>query len=371
MTQVAIVGSPSYADVYAAIEKGIELIGGIDDIISPGKRVLLKPNLLSAKPPERGITTHPAVVSALVDIVREYGAVPAIGDSSGAAYKGVERVWKNTGMLDVARSKDVELVNFETSGITLKEAFGFRFPVSSAVFDFDVIVDIPRFKSHSFVSFTGAVKNMYGVIPGLGKTEGHKRFPLPDEFGRMLAALYSVVKPHLVVMDAVTVMEGNGPASGELRHYGKLFVSTDGVAVDTVALTVAGYKKSRVPTYKWTKRFGLGETELDRIELVGDSLGESYIHNFKKPSTSFYGFVPPFLPRLLAPLVRIRPAPVIGKCKNCLVCASACPVNAISPGREVPIWDYKKCILCLCCHEMCPEDAIELKMSPLARLISR
>ena len=341
MTQVAIVGSPSYADVYAAIEKGIGLIGGIDGIISPGKRVLLKPNLLSAKPPERGITTHPAVVSALVDIVRKYGAVPAIGDSSGAAYKGVERVWKNTGMLDVARSKDVELVNFETSGITLKEAFGFRFPISSAVFDFDVIVDIPRFKSHSFASFTGAVKNMYGVIPGLGKTEGHKRFPLPDEFGRMLAALYSVVKPHLVVMDAVMVMEGNGPASGELRHYGKLFVSTDGVAVDTVALTVAGYKKSRVPTYKWTKLFGLGETELDRIELVGDSLEESHIHNFKKPSTSFYGFIPPFLPRLLAPLVRIRPAPVVGKCKNCLVCASACPVNAISPGEEVPLWDTK------------------------------
>ena len=190
-TKVSFVKCETYTreEVFLAVKRAVDLCGGMGSFVKPGERILLKPNLLSAKEPERHITTHPEVVRALIRLVREAGATPLLGDSPGGAIKGVARVWEKTGMKKLADEERVELVNFETIGSVEKEISHPRIRsihVSKAVLNCDGIINIPKLKTHALMVFTGCVKNLYGIIPGLRKAEYHKLAPFPDEFGHLL-----------------------------------------------------------------------------------------------------------------------------------------------------------------------------------------
>ncbi len=371
-SKVSIQRAGGYDALRSHIEKLIDDLGGWRAHVRPGDSVLLKVNLLLARDPERGATTHPAVVKAVAESLLDYGASVAIGDSPGTADKGVERVFRNTGMIDVAESLGIPWVRFETAGTrTIPIDDKLTLQITRAIDGFDRIVSLPKLKTHSFMLYTGAVKNLFGLVPGFQKAGFHKLLPRPSEFSRMLIAIYERVPVALHIMDAIVGMEGNGPSSGELRDVGLLLASTDGVAMDTVAAHIIGIKPNRVITTKLAQKAGLGQGDLSKIEIPGGELSDFILEKpFKLPPMIPDRLVPTWLVRYLGRLIWIRPVPIEDKCVRCGICAKHCPVDAITMrGERLPEFDYKACITCLCCHELCPEDAIELDRSWIAKRI--
>ncbi|MFH0778874.1 MAG: DUF362 domain-containing protein [Candidatus Eisenbacteria bacterium] len=361
-----------YSDerVGAAVARGLEALGGLGQFIRPGWRVLVKPNLLSARPPERAVTTHPSVVGAVVEEVKRCGARPVVGDSPGGALRGVKRVWKNTGMEEVCGRNEVPLVGFEVAGSYSRELNGRHYSVSKPVLDVDFVISLPKLKTHTLEVYTGAVKNMFGAVPGLAKADLHKQFPRPDEFAEVLVDVFSLTKPGLSVMDGVLAMEGNGPSSGRPRQLGVMLFSTDAVALDVAACTIIGAKPGEVPTNKVAGKRKLGAARLEDIELLGTPLESVAVKDFDVPSNFLHRLIPRGVSGLVRRHVWIHPKENRGRCTLCNMCVESCPVSAISNNGGALKFDYGRCITCLCCHELCPHDAIEFDMSWLARRIS-
>jgi len=358
----------------SSLTRLIEQLGGWGRFVKRGEKILLKPNLLSARIPDKGVTTHPAVVKAVAESLLDLGATVAIGDSPGGADKGVERVFRNTGMLSVAEELGIEWVNFEASGAKkIQTEGGITLHIARAIEHYDHIISISKLKTHNLVVFTGAVKNLFGLVPGFQKTAYHKLYPLPTEFGRLLVAIYEYAPVTLHIMDAIVGMEGNGPASGDLRDVGLLLASPDGVALDRTIEHIVGIKDGKTITTGLASERGAGVGRLDDIEILGGELSEFVIEQpFKTPFKLPEMLVPSLLVRIFAPLIWIRPAPIEEKCARCGICANHCPTDCITiHGDELPVFDYDKCITCLCCNELCPEDAITLERSWLARKLGR
>ncbi len=357
----------STANIDRAVASILERAGGWDSILKPGARILLKPNLLSARKPEKGVTTHPEFLISVGRTLQAAGYDIAIGDSPGGAHKGVKRVWVNTGMEYAAETLGCPLINFEASGVRRVESNGITLHIARAIDDFDQIVSLPRLKTHSLMTYTGAVKNMFGTVVGLQKAEYHKLYPRPKDFGKMLVELYSHVRPAFSFMDGIYGMEGDGPASGDLRPDSQIIMaSDDAVAIDRVAEEFMGIDKHTWTTYlAMESGFGTGD-----IEIIGADLQQVKSKQpYKLPkSASFAAFAPNLLVRLVGKLVWMKPALDSEKCIKCMECKNMCPVEAISADKNgYPVWDYKKCVLCMCCHEICPEKAVVLKRSFLAR----
>jgi len=354
--------------VYNAVRSGIDNIGGIGSIIKPGQRVLLKPNMLSAKSPERAITTHPLVIEAVAKIVMDYGAYPVIGDSPGGVLRGVKRVWENTGIEEMADRIGVNLVNFEASGSEMVVSGDYVFHIAKPVLEADVIINIAKLKTHTLTLFTCALKNMFGSIPGFRKAELHKEFPKPREFARMLVELYGNVKPALSIVDAVVAMEGDGPSSGNPKKLGLILVGDDAVAVDAVAARIVGFSPDSIDTTRLAEELGVGNGNLENIQLSGDGR-DVRPDSFALPSNKKLRMIPRPLARMISPFVWLKLIIDSSICTGCGLCERSCPVKAISRCEGKCIINNDKCVTCMCCHELCPEDAIEIKMSRLAKMI--
>jgi uncharacterized protein (DUF362 family)/Pyruvate/2-oxoacid:ferredoxin oxidoreductase delta subunit len=368
---VTIVSCAGYepGTIRESLARSLEPLGGIEAFVRPGQRVLLKPNLLSAKDPSRAITTHPNLVEAVAEEVRAAGAHPFVGDSPGGAIRGIRRVWANTGMEEMARRAGLELANFEASGSKGIRFGEHTFYISKPVLDADVIINLPKLKTHSLTLLTCAVKNMFGVMPGFRKGEQHKRYPKPAEFARMLVHLYKLVTPSLSIVDAVLAMEGNGPSSGRPRMLGVLMAGEDAVAIDAVAARLIGFPDGAIDTTRIAAEMGLGEGRLGELSIVGDA-AEARAEGFALPSNRAVRLVPGPIARLVAPLVTVRPVIDPSRCTGCGFCAESCPVKTIEKDGGVYRIVDKRCIRCLCCHELCPEASIDIKLSPLARLFA-
>jgi uncharacterized protein (DUF362 family)/Pyruvate/2-oxoacid:ferredoxin oxidoreductase delta subunit len=334
--------------------------------VKPGQKVLLKVNLLAAKAPERAITTHPEVVRAVANAVRQAGGEPAIGDSPGGAVKGVKRFWIETGIGALAQEMNIPLLNFETSGVVRRSVDGRTYYLAKPVMESDVVINLPKLKTHSLLMLTGAVKNMYGAIPGLRKAELHRDNPRPNDFARVVADIYSQARPQLNIMDGILSMEGNGPSAGDLRWMKMLLASPDGVALDATFARLVGVKPRDVLTTRIAAEQGLGQ--MDGIEIAGEKLEDLMVKKFKVPSAAVLNLIPRFVVKVLAPLVWVKPVILKEKCTKCGYCVESCPTSALSAtNKNVPVFNYKLCINCLCCHEVCPENAVEIQTSRLAK----
>jgi uncharacterized protein (DUF362 family)/Pyruvate/2-oxoacid:ferredoxin oxidoreductase delta subunit len=355
--------------VGSALERLLEPLGGMEAFVQPEQKVLLKPNMLSAKDPARAVTTHPVIVEAVAREVRRCGGVPVIGDSPGGAIRGIRRVWANTGMEEMAERSGIELVNFEASGSKGIDFGRYTFFVSKPVLEADVIINLPKLKTHSLTLLTCAVKNMFGVIPGFRKAELHKLFPKPGEFAEMLVHLYKLVTPSINIVDAVVAMEGNGPSSGRPFDLGVLIAGEDGVAVDAVASRMIGFPEGFIDTTRIAAAMDLGEADIAELDLVGDG-ADVRPDSFELPSNRVKKLIPRPLARLIAPLISVRPVIDPGRCTGCGFCFESCPVKAIVPRGGVYEVNDKRCIDCLCCHELCPESSIDIELSWLARFFA-
>ncbi len=385
MEKVALIGCSSYEEreVRRSVEEVVEAVGGLSGVIRPGSTVLLKVNLLRAAPPEEAITTHPSVVAAVAGIVRDLGGRAVIADSPGSGYRYNQRVMSGVylkcGMKQASQKTDAQLnLDMEVKSVSHPAGKLIKhLDVIRPALDADVIINIPKAKTHSYMFFTGAVKNLFGIIPGLAKPGYHSKLNDAERFAQMLLDLVELVTPAINIMDAVVGMEGEGPASGSPRSIGLIMASTSAAALDVGLCRVIGRNPLAFPTVRASVERGWLSLGSDGIQWKGLDPQEAVIKDFQMPSTMFVedGFSRlSVLHRLARPFFRnmftVRPVIIEESCIGCGACQRSCPVEAVKvDSRSIARIDNNLCIRCYCCHEMCPERAVVLKRSVLNRIL--
>lgn len=331
-----------------------------------GKNVLVKPNVLGPWDGESGIITHPLVVKALVAALKEQGARVQVGDNPGIrGYGRMGKLAKETG-LEAALGEDWVNLAASPRRVPIKSRFLEETSISSEVIDCDLLISMPKFKTHVGTLVTGAIKNSFGFLVGGEKARMHAVASRFRDFGELMVDIYQLRVPDLVVMDAVTAMQGNGPSCEDIRPLGKIIASRNGVAVDTLMAEMMGLDPADVPLLVTAGERGLGPVRLADIEVRGAA---ERIKGFKKPSTVPRMSFAASIQRLIFGRIARHALRVDKKaCTTCRTCEKACPVGAIKVDKA-PGFDEDKCILCYCCYELCPEHAISL--NPLTRFLQR
>ena len=356
--------------VFKTVHETLELLGGIGRYVQKGQKVLLKPNMLSAKAPKRGITTHPVLLEALIREIQTIGAEIWLDDSPSGAIKGIKRYWENTGYQDLSNRTGVKLINFEAGGTVVREIGEKKYHLARSVFEADVVINLPKFKTHGYTLYTGAIKNLYGSLPGFQKSTFHKLYSHPENFSRILVDIFSLVRCPLHLMDGILGMEGNGPATGHLRDVGLILASEDGVALDTVVSHIMGFKENEIDAIRLAGERELGENKLENIQILGAELDNVRFDDYILPSNRLVRLIPQSLVRVLGKFIWVRPKCDLLKCTGCGICGRSCPVGAIQMIDDKPVMDYDTCINCLCCNESCPEGAVIQEMSFLAKKLA-
>jgi len=365
MAKVAVIRCGDYEreKVLDAVRRAVDLLGGMSRFVKPAAKVLIKPNLLSARPPEDAVDTHPEVVRAVVRLVREAGGRVIIGDSPGGFGKNVQEVYEVSGMKKMAREEGADLVKFSSA------KFVDGMPISRHLFDCDVFISVPKFKTHCITLITAAIKNTYGAVIGLSKAACHSHAPKEEDFAKIVAKVHSLARPNLNILDGIMAMEGDGPSSGSPRNIGLLMAGTDAVAMDSCIADMIGLKPLDILVTKEAYEMGLGEADLSKIELAGDDIHSFRIKDFKLPQTMPMRLIPSLVAKGVAPLVRFKPFIDSKVCTRCNLCKITCPVNCIEIEEDRCKIDYNKCVRCLCCHEVCPYKAIRIRRNILTRLV--
>ncbi len=363
-TKVSVVSCPEYDHprIYTALKKSLGLIGGLSDLVHQRKKVLVKINHLPpASPAEKGIVTHPVFVEAVLTLLKETGADVTLGDDIES---GTEDGYLVSGFRQMSERAGVELINLREAGFVEVECHGSllkKVCVSRVCLEADVIVNLPKFKTHVLTVFTGCVKNMYGVIPAGLRTRFHGEYPKREDFGRAIVDIFSAVRPQLNIMDGIVAMEGEGPACGDLRKLGIILAGWDAVAVDAVATKIVRLEPMAVATTRLADERGLGVGDLKRIAVLGEKLEDIMVTDFRLPigtSAALMERMPGFLSRFVLDQSSVRPRVTRDKCTGCLECKSACPKSAISENNGGVTIDRAECIGCMCCLEVCRYGAV-------------
>lgn len=345
-----------YQDCQTAVERAFEMF----PLAIAGKKVLIKPNVLRPARPEEAITTHPAVLEAVVRSVAARGpASIVVGDNPGLmAYGANESSFERCGLM-AASLGHYRNIGVEAGEVPFDEAYGGSLSVSKAVLDADVVISVPKFKTHGLTGITGAVKNSYGILPGAQKAQLHRLSGGQERFHQLVVDVFSLRVPDLFIMDAVLGMQGNGPASTELRWIGRILASDNAVAMDGTVARMMGIEPGRLGFLARAKALGLGDFEAVRVE------GELVpIENFKTPPLGEDALMHQrHIQRLLDDRAGSRPVADPARCTGCATCVDQCPAQALSLDGGVPVVDAAACIACYCCQEMCPEKAISLKQA--------
>ncbi len=379
MTKVSLVRCEDYKldDVKRSINQTLENLGGLSLFVQPGERVLLKLNLLMMKKPETAATTHPVFVHALTEILQEHGAKVVIGDSPGGPFNEMmlRRVYSVTGTEEVARKTGAEL-NYNVKSIKRSNPKGLLLKNVTAIAlldEVDKVISVSKLKTHSFMHLTGAVKNQFGIVPGIIKAEYHMNMPDPMTFADALIDICQCSNPVLSLMDGIVGMEGDGPSGGTPRACNAVIGSSSPYHLDKVACTIINVPLLNVPTILRSVERGLCTNDLSDIELVGGDIAAFVIKSYKVPDNS--GIVskinnlPPLLKKFAESNLQPRPVFLESKCVSCGVCMENCPAKVISMRGKFPSVDLKACIRCFCCQELCPCKAVEIKRPFLSGLL--
>jgi uncharacterized protein (DUF362 family)/Pyruvate/2-oxoacid:ferredoxin oxidoreductase delta subunit len=329
-------------------------------------RVLLKPNLLSTAGIEKAVTTHPAVVQAVAELAQEAGGTVFIGDSPAGPVELGAEAWRTSGMAEVASAVGAALAPF--SEVVWKRLGGLDYFITRPVLEADLVINLPKLKTHNFARYTGAVKNLFGVIPGGRKRELHLRAPGIADFSRTLVDVLELVQPSLTIMDGIIGQEGEGPGTrGTPRRYDCLAASTDPVALDSVLSTAMGFRPGQVLHLAQAASRQLGTSDPEAIQIMGDGAALRF-GRVKLPATHWYFRAPSWITASVSRSARLRPDIEDLRCAGCGQCAMVCPRDAITPGQP-PSFDLEACVGCMCCAEICPQGAIRARENWLARLI--
>ena len=356
------------------IEKAFDALQ-VWDKIRPGMRVVLKPNLVMSSKPEQAIITHPAFTAAVGKCVQKAGGRVVIAESPGGPYTpaAMKAMFRATGYRDMAEACGFTLyTDCKSREVTLPQAKRCReLSVVEPFLDRDYLIDLPKLKTHSMVGFSGAVKNLFGTVPGLQKPELHCRFPEREPFSEMLCDLCHFLGPDLSLMDGIWAMEGNGPTGGQRRDLHVIAGSESPWALDVAAASLVGLEPEKITMLREGHERGYGPLDLSELELVGDPMETLLAPDFLKAEASSTDFIDR-LPKFLRPAAKklATPYPRIDKkrCVGCGKCAESCPQHTISLRDGKAVIRYQNCIRCFCCHEMCPKHVVQIKRLGLLRL---
>lgn len=373
MHTVAVERADSYQPdiIEPAIRRLLEPFGGMGAFVCPGERVLLKPNMLAAREPERAVTTHPAVLRAVIGLVREAGGIPLVGDSPGVG--GIRRVAERSGMLAVIEETGAELVAFDETATVRGEGLFREFAIARPYLEADRLINLPKLKTHEMMTLTCGVKNLFGAVVGAAKAGWHLKAGADRElFARMLLEIYLLRRPELTIVDAVLAMEGNGPGSGDPRQAGLLLAGANPVAVDVIAAELAGIPKKLLWVERTAEKLGIDGWDRQAIATCGVPVEEARLPDFRLPHLSDVQFgLPRFLKNRLRHYLTSRPCEKPGACKLCGICRDACPPRAIAIREGRLQFDYHACIRCFCCRELCPEGALDVREGALMGIMRR
>jgi uncharacterized protein (DUF362 family)/NAD-dependent dihydropyrimidine dehydrogenase PreA subunit len=346
----------SYENVRQAVDRAFELF----PLELQGKKVFIKPNVLRASEPQEAIVTNPAVMRAVVEKVESMRpASIVVGDNPGLFNYGAnEECFKQTGLMEAAKGY-YENIGNDSQMVDFNPDFLSAVSLSRIVLDADIFISLPKFKTHGLTVMTGAIKNSYGILPGAQKAKLHKAAGNPERFHEMVVDVFRLRVPDLFIMDAVVGMEGNGPASPDLRDIGLVLASNNAVALDAVVATMMGCDPGRLRFLQKAKEVGLGDYDLGTIDIVGEL---RRLPDFKLPPLGGEAiFDNQAVQEIIHNRTLVRPQADPEMCTGCGSCVDQCPVSALSMNGQVPQVDPDLCITCFCCQEICPEKAMSLR----------
>jgi len=368
--RVSIVTCENYdeEEILKGLRRSVDLIGGIETFVKKGHRVLLKPNLLHGKPQEKAVTTHPSIMKGMIQIVREAGGIPFIGDSPaiGSCLRALEKA----GIKRVVEEAKCPVVEFNRPIVPQEKEGKFfkRLEIDQSVLEADVVINLPKWKTHGMMLLTLGVKNLFGCVPGARKALWHLKAGEDRKlFARMLVDIYQVVNPSLTVLDGVIGMEGNGPGSGNPIHLGLILASRDAFSLDQVVCDLLKVPRKSLITNQIALEEGMARNGID---VVGEPVDRIKIPRFQLPPVCGPSWGLPLFLRLgLKNALTSKPSVNEEMCRRCDHCVEICPPKALSRRGEELVFDYGKCIHCFCCQEVCPEGAISIKPGWLTRMV--
>jgi len=325
------------------------------DAISKGCRVVIKPNLLAAATPERAVVTHPMVVKATAEYVLDKGGRAQISDSP--AVGAFEKIIKDSGYISALKGMDIEFREF-TSSVTVETGRPFnKIEVADDAANADILINLPKLKTHSQMLLTLGIKNMFGCVTGMKKPEWHLRAGTDRYmFAKLLVNVFNAVRPSLTLLDGILAMEGQGPGkSGDPKEIGVLMGSSDTTALDMTVCRMLGITPETLPTNRAAIEQGLVKGD---IELNGEL---PQVEGFRFPEISSSLFGPKIFHGFMRRHITQRPVCNDKLCKLCGECWSYCPAVAIMHSGKSISFDYDKCIRCYCCIEVCPYGALRSK----------
>ncbi len=365
MEKVSLLSVNSYDDIKQHINKSIDLIGGFSSIVSNSDKVLLKPNFITARPPEAAVNTHPEFIAATAEILLDYGCKVTIGDSPGIG-SGKE-VAKKLGLFERLSKHNVEFIDFEESVLAdinddyLEKRNFKHIHIAKELENFDKVINLPKLKSHAQMGITLATKNLFGCI--VGRQKGQWHFSAGRDlltFARLIVEIALIVNASVHILDGVWGMDGNGPTNGRKRNTNVILSSQNSIALDRIVIELIGKKPSQFPIFEAAKDMGLYGIDLSQIDILGDKINDCKIDNFQIPSMLPVRFIKyKFLSNFVKKLVNQRIKLDKKKCIDCKKCEEICPANAIGYNNGINI-HHDLCIKCCCCQEICPVGALSV-----------
>jgi uncharacterized protein (DUF362 family)/Pyruvate/2-oxoacid:ferredoxin oxidoreductase delta subunit len=342
-----------------------EILSALDlDLIRFGSKILIKPNLLAPSRIEQAITTHPLIIKCVCEYVLDKGGKVVISDSPGMGK--LERNMKECGVSDVIKGMDVEIREFVESREILTDSVFKRIEIARDVFETDVVINLPKLKTHSQMSLTLGVKNLFGCVVGFRKPQWH--FKVGENravFAELIFEIFNAIRPKINIIDGILAMEGNGPGTGGIpRRLGVLMGSSDALSLDRAVCDMLSVQRDLLLTNKIGGALGFNE------EVIIDG-NMPKITDFKLPPEADITFGPAFMRSALRRNLTKRPSCIDENCKLCGECIKICPPKAITNINNKLTFDYNKCIRCYCCLEVCPHSAIKIHQPKVGRLIGK
>lgn len=371
-------GEYSFPVCRHALQAALEPLGGLD-WVKPGMKIAIKVNLVSGMKPEAAGTTHPVLVGALAELLSERGASVTVGDSPGGLFNAgyVGRIYAAAGLNAVeehgaALNQDFsQRIADNPEGMVCR-----RFPFTSWLDKADAVINFCKLKTHGMMAFTGAAKNLFGVIPGTSKPEFHFQFSNPADFARMLVDLDTFVNPRLSICDAVVAMEGNGPTAGTPRPMDFLAASESPHKLDLLCAATIGLKRDDAPTLAAAYERKLIPAAAEDLDVAGE-WKQFITPDFKRieaQSSLLFRGRGGVWGKISGAFIRkaICPKPIVRSdlCVGCGKCRDVCPAKAIEMNGGKPKIYRAKCIHCFCCQEFCPKGAMEQRRAALARILN-
>lgn len=362
-------------NVRRGLLKNLDLLGGLENFIRPNSHVFVKINHLSPpSPPEDAIVTHPNFTKEILRLLFDIGCRITVGDDiqskekDGFLISGYRKMCTDLG-IRLVNLKETGFREIACNGHVLSKAY-----ISPLVLDADFIVNLPKLKTHSFMAFTGAIKNMYGIIPHGLRCSYHREYIKSEVFGQMLVDIFACAPPQLNIMDAIYAMEGEGPSAGSPKNVGLILASSNAVALDTVAAKIIGLAPMQIHTTKNAAERGLGTAHIEEMEILGEKIQDIAVKDFKLSAVAvglIRKKIPAFLHGFIQGQLVLIPKVLQKKCTACQECVEACPAGAARMLDGKARIDKYQCIHCMCCHEVCRFHAIKLGQKPMGRMLRK